>query len=398
MNHWENMRKKVESDADAVRKKSEKGELISQQEAALVREAELYAQMDAIEKSRKENDAKKEKARKAIEDAQISTQHDPQESTIHETRSVDDVDTPDDEKYGAYTVISQDQFAGILKEEAQNKPNRTPKAPGEKSDWFEELPKDKSKRRDAILSRFPIDEVFIKYENGFPVEDFAVKNTIIADSRENDRIIVSRSGEEVEMRIDELEALVSEKGFIKVSKIEKKSTQTDHEISEEKKKILKEKMLLKRAAKNKQPFDKEKFDAKSQKNFSSERVSTNESFENEGQKKVHSQLNVEKIEENNRKNLENNSDKVVEQKDHEMEQQSEQLEALNEEVRKRKVIDQIFKIMEKRGKPISTQLSAEKWVGRFEHPSFIQLGTMPIPEGLKKNIIILQSNSLIMIH
>jgi len=46
MGNWEDIRKNVDADAENIRTKSTEGKLISQSEAALVRESELYAQMD----------------------------------------------------------------------------------------------------------------------------------------------------------------------------------------------------------------------------------------------------------------------------------------------------------------------------------------------------------------
>ncbi len=90
--------------------------------------------------------------------------------------------------------------------------------------WVDSLPRQKEKRRQAIVSRFPIGEDFICYDNGFPADDFCVKSVRVAEDCDDDRITIEHNGDVEMLSLYALDNLVIEKGFAKAS--QKKSNKT----------------------------------------------------------------------------------------------------------------------------------------------------------------------------
>ena len=112
-----------------------------------------------------------------------------------------------------------------------------------KPSWVESLPKDKQKRRNAIVARFPIDEDFIKFEKGFPVDDFHVERVVISNDVEDDQIVISRNGVKKKVSVYELDNLMSDERFVKSSQLEKrKASRNVKNATEEHENQLKKKL------------------------------------------------------------------------------------------------------------------------------------------------------------
>lgn len=169
MKNWEDIRKKVDAAAEVVRKKSDAGMLISQNEAALIRESAIYAEMDHVEKIKKKEEVQKEKLIKIINDSDDHFVDD-----VHKKERVNDV-----------SQVAQ----GSIRKEIVSDAVQDVK----KKDLKETVQQEN--RRREFQNKYGIDVDYVKYENGFPVDSFYIKKFVSGAYPEDDRILVDKNGE-----------------------------------------------------------------------------------------------------------------------------------------------------------------------------------------------------------
>ncbi len=201
MKKWEDIRVDVDAVAEEVRKKSQEGKLLSQSEAALVRESELYARMD----KKREEEKKQEKILKEIEQKERENRERQQKiEDVKEVLKNDGEDLKDGENIENEKKDTKLKVDVIEVEQEEKE--------------VEETAYQMNRRRE-FEKKYGVEVIYVKYDNGLPAEDFTLKKYISAEYPEDDYILIKEDEKEKQITKYEFENFYIGLGFEKEREI-----------------------------------------------------------------------------------------------------------------------------------------------------------------------------------